>query len=906
MRRTIRAGVLLSMIWGASGCQGAEDVGRAAQAVTAPAETVLGFEDATLWHGAGLVGASPEHTQGSSSLAVQPTGYSPYRSDAFHFEGTARKILFDLKMPPTQPNPSWFGQTQVFLESPSKGLYNAYVGQVELTGRPLGVFDTLSLDVPSWMASLLAPGADDLRVTVVLLVPGSPGTYLLDNLRIRTELLLHYAFDADGGGSVIDTSGWDRHGALRGAAALSASGRTGSALRLDGSSGYVEIPSGLTDGVRELTVAAWVNLDNNRAWSRIFDLGGQSGFAYLTPSTHDGLLRYSAYAGYGVEGTVTAPSLPAGAWKHVAVTTRGRDYRVFVDGVEAASALTIPTAPGDLGADDQGNWIGRSRFPDPLLAGKIDDFRVYDRVLGQPEIAALAAPQRDYAAWRFDEGAGTAVRDSSALALDGTLVGGTASWVPGLVGQALRLHGDGASVQLPSGIAQGCADFTLAAWVNLHSNKPWNRVFDFGKPDASSFMYLSPAGFGPSGQELRFGLVAPTGVSDVGFPFTMPLGEWTHLAVVLRGDTASLFLNGRAVRRQTVVTNPSDLGLTTGDSFGKSTFPDPTFDGALDDVRLSCRAFDDREIAHLAHLPAPSRLPAQLPATGAVINVHDPSILRADGVYHLFSTGAGLRHLTSPDLAAWTDAGRVFGANPAWITERFGELGSLWAPDISSFGGVYHLYYAASTFGSNHSCIGHATKASLSSSDPWADLGPVICSNDNGSVDNWNAIDPNVALDAQGRPFLAFGSFWGGLELIALDPSGARADTAITRIASRPETSIEAPFIVQRGSYYYLFASFDSCCRGADSTYNVRVGRSTSLQGPYLDRTGLDMMRGGGTMVLSGDSRWRGPGHNAVLERGDDDYVIVYHAYDALNGGTPNLRVAELVWQEGWPVAAEP
>jgi arabinan endo-1,5-alpha-L-arabinosidase len=395
------------------------------------------------------------------------------------------------------------------------------------------------------------------------------------------------------------------------------------------------------------------------------------------------------------------------------------------------------------------------------------------------------------------------------------------------------------------------------------------RVFDFGKADFSSFMYLSPAGFGPSGQELRFGLIAPTAVHDVGFPYVMPLAEWTHLAVVLRDDTATLFLNGRAVTRQAGVTaNPSDMGVTIGNFLGRSTFPDPSFDGALDDIRLSCRAFDDHEIQYLAHLPAPATLPKQRPVQGDVTFVHDPSIIEAQGKYRIFSTGPGLITRTSPDLVTWTVTGSVFSENPAWITARFGAIDSLWAPDISYFGGTYHLYYAASAFGSNHSCIGHATRADLESNQPWTDLGPVICSNDGGSVDDWNAIDPNVVIDAQGNPWLAFGSFWSGLKLIALDAGGARADHTITSIATRPETSIEAPFIIYRAPYYYLFASYDFCCQGDNSSYNVRVGRSKSISGPYLDRTGLDMMHGGGTPVVAGDSRWRGPGHNAVLRRG--------------------------------------
>jgi arabinan endo-1,5-alpha-L-arabinosidase len=873
--------------------------------VVASADQVLGFEAAELWQGPGSIAIDPTHTDGQSSLAVRPRGYSLYVSKPFAFRGRAKQIVLDLQLPTTQPNPYWLGALQVYFEVPSRNVFNAYVGQVELTGKPLGSFTSMQLAVPDAIGAVLAAGVEDLQIKLALNVPGAPGTYLLDNLRIRTDLVAHYRFDsASVDGVVPDASGWDRPARLRDGASLSESGHEGAALALSGAGAYVELPNAMTHGLREISVAAWVNLDSVQAWSRIFDFGGSSGFLYMTPATHDGFLRYSTFAGFGVEGTVTAPALTARAWHHVAVTTTGRDYRLYVDGVEAANALTIPVSPADIGTNS-GNWIGKSRFPDPYLAGRIDDFRMYDRVLTQPEVSTLATEQSDYLAYRFDEKNGDEVLDSSELALDGRLVG-SASRAPGLIGGSLQLPGTGAYVELPAGIVQGCSDFTFSGWVKLRSNAAWNRVFDFGKPDFSSFMYLSPAGFGPNGQELRFGLISPRGIHDVGYPYVLPLEEWTHLAVVLRDETATLFLNGRAVVRQGGVTsNPSDMGVTTGNHFGRSTFNDPPLNGALDDVRVSCRAFADSEIERLAHLPAPAVLPAHVELSGDVTNVHDPAIIQADGRYHVYSTGPGIVERRSSDLRRWSFQGSVFAENPAWVSERFGSLDALWAPDISYFGGVYHLYYAASTFGSNHSCIGHATKTRLAAPGGWVDHGPVLCSNDGGSVDDFNAIDPNVTLDEDGTPWLSFGSFWSGLKLVKLTTAGALADASIHALAGRGGGPIEAPFIVFRKPYYYLFASFDFCCQGANSNYRQVVGRSTSITGPYLDRAGLPMLSGGGTPLLAGIARWRGPGHNAILRRGTE-LLNVYHAYDALNAGTPTLRVAQLAWQEGWPVAAEP
>jgi arabinan endo-1,5-alpha-L-arabinosidase len=248
----------------------------------------------------------------------------------------------------------------------------------------------------------------------------------------------------------------------------------------------------------------------------------------------------------------------------------------------------------------------------------------------------------------------------------------------------------------------------------------------------------------------------------------------------------------------------------------------------------------------------------------------------------------------------------VFSQNPAWIAQRVSGATDLWAPDISFYKGMYHLYYSASTFGSNSSCIGHATRSSLTEG-AWADQGPVICSNSNGSKDNWNAIDPNLVVDEAGAAWLAFGSFWDGIQLIALDETGARKGTEVVGIASRTTNSraIEAAYIVHRCGYFYLFVSFDTCCKGADSTYKIMLGRSKTVAGPYADREGTAMLRGGGTLLVQGDATWKGPGHNAVIHSAAG-WFNIYHAYAASNGAS-SLRISELVWgADGWPTSAGP
>jgi arabinan endo-1,5-alpha-L-arabinosidase len=288
------------------------------------------------------------------------------------------------------------------------------------------------------------------------------------------------------------------------------------------------------------------------------------------------------------------------------------------------------------------------------------------------------------------------------------------------------------------------------------------------------------------------------------------------------------------------------------------------------------------------------------------LGAHDPVIIAAGGQYYYFSTGDGIATKTSPDLLRWTQTPDVFPTTPAWFLERVPayEPRNIWAPDISYFGGQYHLYYSVSSFGSNRSCIGHATRASLASG-AWQDHEALFCSNEPGQSDDFNAIDPNVVLDEAGTPWLAFGSFWSGIQAFQLTLEGERAAGDLVPLASRGGGAIEAPFIVRRCGYYYLFVSFDACCRGADSSYNTRVGRSENVLGPYVDREGRALLQGGGTLVLDAGGAFVGPGHNAVLIDGTRAYNV-YHAYLATNGAS-QLRISELVWDEaGWPISGGP
>lgn len=304
---------------------------------------------------------------------------------------------------------------------------------------------------------------------------------------------------------------------------------------------------------------------------------------------------------------------------------------------------------------------------------------------------------------------------------------------------------------------------------------------------------------------------------------------------------------------------------------------------------------------------------------------HDPVMIKQGDTYYLFMTGTGISVMTSRDLKTWSREPPVFSTAPAWVAAVVPDFRNhIWAPDIFHHDGRYYLYYSVSAFGRNTSAIGVASTASLNRLDPrfeWVDHGMVVRSVP--GRDLWNAIDPAVIHDERGRPWLSFGSFWGGLKLVRLAPDMTRVaqPQEWRTIAARhrywkledgyagdpTNGAIEAPFIFRKGDYYYQFVSWDRCCRGATSTYKVVVGRSKTVEGPYVDREGERMTHGGGSLVIQGfgeGSRWAAGGHNSAYTFDGRDY-LVFHAYDRQDQGKPKLMVREIQWDpEGWPTVS--
>ena len=307
-----------------------------------------------------------------------------------------------------------------------------------------------------------------------------------------------------------------------------------------------------------------------------------------------------------------------------------------------------------------------------------------------------------------------------------------------------------------------------------------------------------------------------------------------------------------------------------------------------------------------AGLMAPQRSDAAATVGPGVVAgdvlVHDPSMARGpDGTYILVSTAPGLAIRTSSDRTTFVYRGVAFPAGASWTDTYTGTSnGNLWAPDLSYRNGRFWLYYAASSFGSNRSAIFLAT-STTGLPGSWTNRGKIYSTT---TSSDHNAIDPSLYVATDGRWWLTFGSFWTGLKQLELDPAtGLRRGSGLTSLASRPgSTAVEAPAVVKHGAYYYLFMSWDACCRGASSTYRIMVGRSTRLDGPYYDRQGVALLQGGGTQLLATNGRYVGPGGQSVLTDVDGE-LLVYHYYDAQDGGRAKLGLNRLGWDSGgWPV----
>jgi arabinan endo-1,5-alpha-L-arabinosidase len=308
--------------------------------------------------------------------------------------------------------------------------------------------------------------------------------------------------------------------------------------------------------------------------------------------------------------------------------------------------------------------------------------------------------------------------------------------------------------------------------------------------------------------------------------------------------------------------------------------------------------------------------------TSEVDHIHDPAIAKLGDTYYVYSSSPLASFYTSPDLRTWTSAGQIFDQLPPWVIEELPNPDHIGAPDIAYYRGLWILFYQSHIGGTCNAGIGLATNVTLDPNDPryeWTDHGLILRSTPLfpnfdlicGVDDVWyNAIDPHLFVDYDGKPWLVFGSTLGGLFLAEIDPETLRPTqhprdfvVLAARELLQADPIIEAPYIIRRRAYYYLFLSHNRCCQGADTKYKVLVGRSLNVEGPYVDRDGVPLLEEGGTVLIEREGSMIGTGHADVFSDIGADW-LVHHAYDADRDYEPVLNIRRLVWDDaGWPKA---
>jgi arabinan endo-1,5-alpha-L-arabinosidase len=253
----------------------------------------------------------------------------------------------------------------------------------------------------------------------------------------------------------------------------------------------------------------------------------------------------------------------------------------------------------------------------------------------------------------------------------------------------------------------------------------------------------------------------------------------------------------------------------------------------------------------------------------------------------------------------WTNAPGVFASGeilPWWRTDIPEQKGHIWAPDIHYRDGKYHLYYSVSAWMNFNSSIGYATNTTLDRNDPkykWVDHGQVISYKNGG--EGVNVIDPNVFVEKNGKVWLLYGSYKSGLRMVELNPKTGKLFNESPKLYTLTTQLGEGVYLIKGPEYYYIFASRGRCCAGNNSTYQMVMGRSKTITGPYLNKQGQSWVDNKYTLFLEGNTEEPGRGHNGIFAEKDTTFMV-YHAYTRTYNGKSLLNIKPLyITEDKWP-----
>jgi len=272
--------------------------------------------------------------------------------------------------------------------------------------------------------------------------------------------------------------------------------------------------------------------------------------------------------------------------------------------------------------------------------------------------------------------------------------------------------------------------------------------------------------------------------------------------------------------------------------------------------------------------------------------IHDPSTVAYDnGKYYVFGTGGG--GLISDD-GGWT-----------WHSGAVRPGGGV-APDIIKIGGRYYVTYATGGGGMSG---GHASNVHVMWSKTLDPKSPDFAFHDDTIVARTNGIEDADAIDpsflyVDGHLWISYGTYFGSICVLELDPKTGKA----LPISKPVDVAIdmEATDLIYKEGWYYLLGTHGTCCDGANSTYNIRVGRAKKVTGPYVDNMGVPLLKGGGKLVVGASGRYMGPGHFGRLILGDDvEKFSCHYEADLDRSGRSVLDIRPLLWKDGWPVGGD-
>ncbi|MCR4580569.1 MAG: LamG domain-containing protein [Treponema sp.] len=387
-------------------------------------------------------------------------------------------------------------------------------------------------------------------------------------------------------------------------------GVSGQALVLDGTQ-YISLEDNVLSG-EGLTMAAWVKVGAWKTWQRVFDIGGGDGTKDVFLAV-DGRMA-GTFCAYEQSSAVTcnAPLTPIKKWTHLAMTIGNGKMALYVNGA-LAEEKDMPVSIADLAAGATGIFVGRSNWvADPLLEGAIDEVVVAKRAFSAEEINeiysknaqgsaaavdvanaqpfVISADSNVTAYYSFDGEDGA--KDVSGAGNDS--VTNATEYTDGKNGKALLLNGAEQFIDLNQAILTGNG-FTFSAWVKSNGMADWSRIFDMGDAGGNDWWLGKEGGSG----KIRLDVNNAKGSVSVTGP-VLEDGVWTHIAVTIGDEVASLFVNGKLVMNNGSQALPTDLlNGFKGAYIGRSNWPDPYAIAEFDDVLFASRAYSETEVASL-------------------------------------------------------------------------------------------------------------------------------------------------------------------------------------------------------------------------------------------------------------------------------------------------------------------